>query len=99
MRDRASYAFALVSVAAIVAVEGGRISSARLAFGGLAHMPWREEAVEEILVGNAPSKELFARAADTLLETAKGQGTNDFKIPLAKRTLIAGLEDLTGDAS
>jgi xanthine dehydrogenase YagS FAD-binding subunit len=95
VRDRASYAFALVSVAAAIQVEDGRIAAARLAFGGLAHMPWRDPAVEEALVGQPPSDALFAAAADTLLRDAKGHGHNDFKIPLARRVLIATLKELT----
>jgi xanthine dehydrogenase YagS FAD-binding subunit len=95
VRDRASYAFALVSVAAAVAVEDGRITSAKLAFGGLAHMPWRDPAVEEALVGQPASDAVFAAAADTLLRDARGYGHNDFKIPLARRVLIATLKELT----
>ena len=95
VRDRASYAFALVSVAAVVATEGGRITSAQLAFGGLAPMPWRDEAVETVLLGRAPSHELFTEAANTLLARAAGQGSNDFKIPLARRTLTAVLAEAT----
>ncbi len=95
VRDRASYAFALVSVAGIVAVEDGKITSARLAFGGLGPMPWRNEAVENALVGQAPSDALFGQAADLLLRDAKGFGSNDFKIPLTRRTLIATLRELT----
>ena len=99
VRDRASYAFALVSVAAVITVENGTISAARLAFGGLAHMPWCDEAVEAALIGQAPSKDLFAKAADILLKDARGQGGNDFKIPLARRTLSAVLAEATkGDA-
>ena len=95
VRDRASYAFALVSVAGIVAVEGGRISSARLAFGGLGPMPWRNEAVEAALVGQEPTDAAFNAAADALLADARGHGSNDFKIPLTRRTLIATLRELT----
>jgi len=95
VRDRASYAFALVSVAGVVAVEEGKISYARLAFGGLGPMPWRNPGVEEVLVGEAPSDALFHRTADVLLADAKGQGSNDFKIPLARRTLVASLRELT----
>ncbi|WNO54441.1 FAD binding domain-containing protein [Stakelama saccharophila] len=98
VRDRASYAFALVSVAGIVAVEDGKIAAAQLAFGGLGPMPWRDEAVEQALIGQAPGKEAFDAAADALLADAKGYGANDFKIPLARRTLIACLRDLTEDA-
>ncbi|WEJ98072.1 MAG: xanthine dehydrogenase family protein subunit M [Candidatus Sphingomonas phytovorans] len=99
VRDRASYAFALVSVAGIVAVENGRIASAALAFGGLAPMPWRDPAVEAALVGKAPSTTVFEAAADVLLADARGFGSNDFKIPLTRRVLIACLRDLTGEAA
>jgi xanthine dehydrogenase YagS FAD-binding subunit len=95
VRDRASYAFALVSVAGIVAVEGGRIASAALAFGGVAPMPWRESRAEDALVGKAPSADAFEAAADLLLAGARGFGANDFKIPLARRMLIACLRELT----
>ncbi|BCA60415.1 FAD binding domain-containing protein [Sphingomonas sp. HMP6] len=96
VRDRASYAFALVSVAGIVSVEDGKIASAALAFGGLGPMPWRNAAVEAALVGQAPSDAVFAAAADALLAEAKGYGSNDFKIPLTRRVLIASLRELTG---
>ena len=95
VRDRASYAFALVSVAGIVAVEDRIITSAALAFGGLGPMPWRDPAVEAVLIGKAPSLGLFEAAADALLADARGFGSNDFKIPLARRTLVAALRDLT----
>ncbi|WP_294277701.1 xanthine dehydrogenase family protein subunit M [uncultured Sphingomonas sp.] len=95
VRDRASYAFALVSVAGIVAVEDGKIASARLAFGGLGPMPWRDEAAEAALVGQTPTDAAFHAAADALLADARGYGSNDFKIPLTRRTLIATLRELT----
>ncbi|MBO3761121.1 xanthine dehydrogenase family protein subunit M [Ciceribacter sp. L1K22] len=95
VRDRASYAFALVSVAAIVDVKDGTIARADIAFGGLAPMPWRDAAVEQALVGQAPSEAAFDAAADALLADAKGQGGNDFKIPLARRTLKAVLQEAT----
>ena len=95
VRDRSSYAFALVSVAAIVEVSGERIEQAALAFGGVAPMPWRNEQVEDMLRGQSPDTELFGRAADRLLEQAQGHGGNDFKIPLMRRTLIAVLQDAT----
>ncbi|SMD08085.1 xanthine dehydrogenase YagS FAD-binding subunit [Fulvimarina manganoxydans] len=98
VRDRASYAFALVSVAAIVKMKGGEIEWARLAFGGLAHKPWRDTAVEDVLKGQAPSRALFDRAADALLAEAKGHGENDFKIPLARRTLVSVLAEATQGA-
>jgi xanthine dehydrogenase YagS FAD-binding subunit len=96
VRDRASYAFALVSVAAIVAVEDGRIASARLAFGGIGTVPWRSRAVEEALAGERPERAVFVKAADILLRDAVGHGDNDFKIDLARRTLVAVLEETTG---
>ena len=95
VRDRASYAFALVSVAGIVRVENGTIAAASLAFGGLAHMPWRDDAVEAALIGQPATMATFEAAADALVAEARGYGSNDFKIPLARRTLIATLRDLT----
>ena len=97
VRERSSYAFALVSIAAIVEMEDGVISRADLAFGGLAHKPWYDPAIGEALIGHPPSTSIFDRAADILLETARGYGENDFKIPLARRTLHAVLEHTTGD--
>lgn len=96
VRDRASYAFALVSLASVIGMNDGRIARAALAFGGLAHKPWRDPAVEDVLVGEPPSEALFDRAADTLLREAKGCGGNDFKIPLARRVLKAALREATG---
>lgn len=95
VRDRASYAFALCSVAAVVSMEGDNIASVALAFGGLAHKPWRDESVEALLVGAKPSAELFGKAADQLLAQAQGYGSNDFKIPLTKRVLISVLQEAT----
>ena len=89
VRDRASYAFALVSVAAIIDTTGGRIKSAQMAFGGLAHQPWRVAAAETALT-NAPSDLTGANAAaDVVLSGARGFGHNDFKISLVRRTLRA----------
>lgn len=98
VRDRASYAFALVSVAAVVEMADGAFASVALAFGGLAHKPWRDEAVEKCLVGERPSQALFDRAADILLKDARGWGHNDFKIPLVRRTLAAVLHELSDGA-
>ena len=95
VRDRSSYAFALVSVAAILGMEEGRIAHAALAFGGLAHKPWHDERIEDLLTGAEPSPALFEKAADLLLEKAQGYGGNDFKIPLARRALIATLTQAT----
>lgn len=95
VRDRASYAFALVSVAGVIAMEGRHIERASLAYGGLAPRPWRDPAVDALLTGEAPSDALFEQAADRLLQDAHGHGGNDFKIPLTRRTLKAVLADLT----
>ena len=91
VRDRASYAFALVSVAAIVDRTGDHINSARLAFGGLAHKPWRVDAAEQALRNAPASASRYQQAADAVLAGAAGYGHNDFKINLARRTLNAVL--------
>ncbi len=96
VRDRASYAFALVSVAGVVTMDGDTVKTAALAFGGLGPMPWRDPAVEAAIVGKEATTANFEAAADALLADARGFGTNDFKIPLARRTLIASLRELTG---
>ncbi|MDB5424972.1 MAG: xanthine dehydrogenase, partial [Phenylobacterium sp.] len=95
VRDRASYAFALVSVAAVVDAQAGKVRSARLAFGGLASKPWRVEAAEQGLAGLPAGEPAFQRAADQVLAGARGFGANDFKIPLARRTLSAVLAQVT----
>ena len=87
VRDRASYAFAVVSVAAVLDVANGRIRSARLAFGGLAHQPWRVAAAESLLTGASVSDASALAAADAVLTGARGHGHNDFKMPLVRRTL------------
>lgn len=91
IRDRLSYAFALVSVAAALELEGGRIKEARLALGGVAHKPWRNRAAEAALRGQAPDEAAFAQAADLLLQGAKGYPHNGFKIDLARRAAIRAL--------
>ena len=91
LRDRLSYAFALVSVAAAVTLEGGRIAKARVALGGVAHKPWRMAEAEALLHGQAPGEAAFAAAADRLLAGAEGQGHNDFKIELARRAIPRAL--------
>ncbi|SFE40691.1 FAD binding domain-containing protein [Roseivivax sediminis] len=95
VRDRASYAFALVSVGAVIRMEQGRIAHAGVAFGGLGTKPWRDPEVDALLTGNAPSRELFDEAADTLLRGAKAQDGTEFKLPLARRVLRATLEEAT----
>lgn len=91
VRDRASYAFALVSVAAIVATDGGRITIARVAFGGVAHKPWRSVEAEGALAGRPATMATFRAAAEAAMAQAVGRGHNDFKIELAKRTLCRTL--------
>jgi xanthine dehydrogenase YagS FAD-binding subunit len=91
IRDRLSYAFALVSIAAGLDVEGGRIKEARLALGGVAHKPWRDPHVEAQLKGAPATRESFERAADTALREARSFGHNDFKIELARRGIVRAL--------
>lgn len=91
LRDRLSYAFALVSVAVAMAMEGDRIRDVRVALGGVAHKPWRVEAAERDLAGAAPADAAFAAFAARLLEGAVGQGGNDFKIELARRAVVRAL--------
>ena len=87
IRDRLSYAFALVSVAVGLALDGDTISEARIALGGVAHRPWRDPDAEAELRGKPASPESFAAAADLLLRDARGFGHNDFKIALARRAI------------
>jgi len=95
VRDRASYAFATISVAAIVDAAGGRVRSARLAFGGLAHQPWRVTAAEMLLANTPADAALRAAVGEAVLQGARGQGHNDFKIPLVKRVLSQVLMETT----
>jgi xanthine dehydrogenase YagS FAD-binding subunit len=95
VRDRASYAFALVSVAAIVDSAQGKIRSARLAFGGLAQKPWRVPQAEQKMAGAPANTASFNAAADAVLKGARGYGGNDFKIPLTRRTLHGVLAEIT----
>ena len=88
VRDRNSYAFAVVSAAAALQMEGGRIKAARLAFGGVALKPWRSKDAEALLAGAEPSREAFERAATKAVEGARGQGENDFKPELARRVAV-----------
>lgn len=92
IRDRLSYAFALVSVAVGLDIEGdGTIREARLALGGVAHKPWRDPAAEATLIGREPSEQRFGRASDVLLRDARGYRHNTFKIALARRAIIRAL--------
>lgn len=96
VRDRASYAFALVSVAAALEVKDDRITDVRLALGGVAHKPWRASLAEEALRGQPASLDAFRAAAEAELAAAVPLGDNGFKIELAKRTITAVLADLAG---
>lgn len=96
IRDRASYAFALVSVAAVVAMENGQIAHASLAFGGVGARPWKDAAADALLIGAAPSDALFERAADALLAGAVTDEGNAFKLQMTRRAMIAVLRETTG---
>jgi xanthine dehydrogenase YagS FAD-binding subunit len=98
VRDRASYAFALVSVAAALDVQGGVVQDVRLALGGVAHKPWRATLAEKFLQGKACSAENFRDAAEAELEHARPLKDNAFKVELAMRTIVAVLSELAGDA-
>ncbi len=94
VRDRASYAFALVSVAAVLRVEHGRITTARVALGGVAPRPWRATAAEALLLGQPATDEVFATAAAAELAGAKPLAGNGFKVALAERTTASVLRRL-----
>ena len=96
VRDRASYAFALISVAAAIDVDGDRVKDVRLALGGVAHKPWRARKAEAILRGQPANASSFMAAADAELADARPLEHNRFKIELARRTIAAVLADLTG---
>ncbi|MCO6386827.1 xanthine dehydrogenase family protein subunit M [Aliihoeflea sp. 40Bstr573] len=95
VRDRSSYAFAVVSIGIAFDLLEGHFMKIRIAFGGVAHKPWRAARAEEVLEGKAPSRALFEEAADAELAEAKGQGDNDFKIPLMRRLIVASLTEMT----
>jgi xanthine dehydrogenase YagS FAD-binding subunit len=91
IRDRLSYAFALVSIAAALELDGTTIKEARLALGGVAHKPWRDAAAEAALRGQPTNPASFSRAADVLLREAKGYEHNSFKLELARRGIVRAL--------
>lgn len=91
VRDRASFEFALVSAAAALAVENGKIVQARLALGGVATKPWRVPDAERALTGEPPVPAAFEAAARMAMSGARGRGENDFKIPLAQRAIVRAL--------
>lgn len=92
LRDRSSYAFALISVAAALRMKDGVIEEARLALGGVAHKPWRDEAAENLMKGQKPSVELFGSVAQKVFADAKGYEHNRFKIELGKRAIVRALK-------
>ena len=96
VRDRASYAFALVSVAAALDIKEGIVADVRIAIGGVAHKPWRCYTAEAVLKGQAATETAFRAAAEAELAAAKPQLHNAFKIELARRTITAVLAELTG---
>jgi xanthine dehydrogenase YagS FAD-binding subunit len=91
IRDRLSYAFALVSVAAALELDGRTIRDARLGLGGVAHKPWRDTTAEAALRGQPAGEAAFAQAADAILRDAKGYAHNAFKIDLARRAIVRAL--------
>ncbi|KUH94650.1 molybdopterin dehydrogenase [Mycolicibacterium acapulense] len=95
VRDRASYAFALTSVAAELIVDDGTVTSARIALGGVAHKPWRARRAEEVLTGAPATEDTFRRAADAELGDAQPLPGNEFKVELTRRTIIATLTELS----
>lgn len=99
IRDRASYAFALVSVAAALEMDGQVIRSARVALGGVAHKPWRSAEAEALLVGKTAGAAAFGELADALLADASGFSDNEFKIELARRAIVRALSDAVEGAA
>jgi xanthine dehydrogenase YagS FAD-binding subunit len=96
VRDRASYAFALVSVAAALRMEEGKIWDARVALGGVAHKPWRYWAIELMLKGKEPSEALFREVADHELKSATASVHNAFKIKMTSNAIVAALKTAAG---
>ncbi|MGN2438564.1 FAD binding domain-containing protein [Pseudomonas syringae] len=93
IRDRASYAFALISAAAALSLENGIVRDVRVALGGVAHKPWRDKEVERLLIGKPVTRENFAAAADAMLKDAQPLAQNGFKVRLARRAIIRALSD------
>jgi xanthine dehydrogenase YagS FAD-binding subunit len=92
VRDRASFEFALASAAVALGIDGGKITEARVALGGVATKPWRATEAETVLLGEKPNKATFTAAADAALKNAQPQKHNAFKVELAKRTIVRALE-------
>jgi xanthine dehydrogenase YagS FAD-binding subunit len=98
VRDRTSYAFALVSVAAALEIDGDTITDVRLAMGGVAHKPWRVKEAENYLKGKNASEASFQQAAKLAMADAKGYGQNNFKLKLAPNSIVETLKTATGKA-
>ncbi|MEU4213159.1 FAD binding domain-containing protein [Streptomyces sp. NPDC026206] len=98
VRDRASYEFALASVAVALVIDGGTIHEARLALGGVGTVPWRVPRAEELLRGASPDREVFAAAAEAALEGAVAQSANGFKIELGRRAVVRMLSTLSKES-
>jgi xanthine dehydrogenase YagS FAD-binding subunit len=98
VRERASYAFALVSVAAALEIVDGRVGEVRIALGGVAHKPWRATVAEEALRGAEPTEDAFAQAAEAELAQADPVPDLAWKVPMARRTIVATLRGLAGGA-
>jgi xanthine dehydrogenase YagS FAD-binding subunit len=96
VRERASFAFALVSVAALLDVgPDGRVRDCRIALGGVAHVPWRAHSAERVVLGAPPAAEVFAGAAEAELRYARPLPGNAYKVPLARNLITSVLEELT----
>jgi xanthine dehydrogenase YagS FAD-binding subunit len=96
VRDRASYAFALVSVAAALQMDGDRVSTARIALGGVAHKPWRASAAEQMLNGQPLTQNTLKNAAAAALSNAQPQHDNRFKVQLAQRAIVRAVNQAAG---
>src|SRR3954447_12700541 len=96
VRDRASYAFALVAVAAALELEAGRVRQARVVLGGVAHKPWRSREAEAALAEKPPSEDSFRRAADAAMKDAKPLAHNAYKVELGKRAIVRALMRASG---
>ena len=96
VRDRASYAFALIAVAAALEIEGGKIKQARIVLGGVAHKPWRSAEAEKSLAGKKPDRTSFEAAAAAALAGARPLSHNGYKVELAKRSIVVALERAMG---
>ncbi|KAB8189796.1 xanthine dehydrogenase family protein subunit M [Nonomuraea phyllanthi] len=94
VRERASFAFALASIAAVLDVRDGTVAGCRIALGSLAHAPWRAERAEQVLVGGPATGEAFLTAAEAELEQARALPRNAFKVPLARNLIVRALEEL-----